>query len=108
LSTYKPRTKRIEVVFSNADEYTELMTNYKQPSDKVFDPVSYQSFYGDDVGHEAQIQLVSATLTVVRRVNCGNLAVFLTDKSKRSTHECLNTAYPRTTLPNGSPSQSRS
>ena len=30
----------------------ELMTKYKQPSDKIFDPVSYQSFYGNDVGHE--------------------------------------------------------
>ena len=28
------------------------MTKYKQPSDKIFDPVSYQSFYGNDVGHE--------------------------------------------------------
>ena len=31
-----------------------------------------------------QIQLVRATLTVVKKVNCGNLAVYLTDKIKRS------------------------
>ena len=52
MSNKKPRTKRIEVVFSNYDEYIELMTKYKQPLDKIFDPVSYQSFYGNDVGHE--------------------------------------------------------
>jgi hypothetical protein len=52
LSNYKPRTKRIEVVFGNYDEYIELMTKHKQPSDKIFDPVSYQNFYGNDVGHE--------------------------------------------------------
>jgi hypothetical protein len=44
---------------------------------------------------DPQIQLTSATLTVVKKVNCGNLAVFLTDKSKRSTHEWLHTAYPK-------------
>jgi hypothetical protein len=52
LSKYKPRTKRVEVAFSNYEEYIELMTKYKQPSNKIFDPVSYQSFYGNDVGHE--------------------------------------------------------
>jgi hypothetical protein len=52
LSNYKPRTKRVEVVFGSYEEYMELMTKYKQPSDKIFDLVSYQSFYGDDVGHE--------------------------------------------------------
>ena len=36
---------------------------------------------------QPQIQLVSATLTVVSRVNCDNLVVFLIDKSKRSMHE---------------------
>ncbi len=55
-----------------------------------------------------QIQLVRATLTVVKKVNCGNLAVYLTDTIKRIMHELLHTAYPRTTLPNGSLSQSRS
>tara|TARA_Y100000780_G_C13519675_1_gene353266 strand:+ start:41 stop:499 length:459 start_codon:yes stop_codon:yes gene_type:complete len=53
-----------------------------------------------------QIQFTSATLIVGSRVNCGNLAVFLTDKSKRSTHEWLHTAYPRTTLPTGSTPES--
>jgi hypothetical protein len=52
LSNYKPRTKRVEVVFGSYDEYIEQMTKYKQPSGKIFDPVSYQSFYGDDIGHE--------------------------------------------------------
>ena len=51
----------------------------------------------------AQIQHTSATLMVVSRSNCGNLAVFLTDKSKRSTHESIHTAYPSPTLPSGSP-----
>jgi hypothetical protein len=55
---------------------------------------------------EPQIQLTSATLIVGSRVNCGNLAFFLTDKSKRSTHEWLHTAYPRTTLSSGSTLQS--
>ncbi len=66
-----------------------------------------RNLYFEDI-KTSQIQLVSATLTVVKKVNCGNLAVYLTDKIKRSMHELLHTAYPRTTLPNGSPSQSRS
>ena len=52
MSNHKPRTKRIEVVFNNYDEYLRLMSKYKQPTSKTFDSVSYQSFYGNDTGHE--------------------------------------------------------
>ena len=49
------------------------------------------------VKRKTRIQLTSAILIVGSQLNCGNLKVFLTDKSKRSMHESLRTDYPRPT-----------
>ena len=90
--------------FQNNTNLTGKLINSNYLPENLFPEIDSDNV----IRFKSQIQFTSATLTVVSRVNCSNLAVFLTDKSMRSTHEWLHTAYPRTMLPNGSPSQSRS